>query len=270
MSIEVESNEEKHRKQEEEQELQDLKKRYKDRWNIKDPEQFYTRDTEKPEIDFPPIDVVPVGEVWEDNNGKKWKRRGNHSWTQVSKMDLYRPDTCDNCERMLSNSNEISLNMSTGKCYKCHAKEEKMKIVNDEEYDAPEWRKDILIQDSFGNIKMNIREYREEFGELNTYIFLHNLINGMDKKREEDVEVNEHIYNTAKVLMEEIKVDREEDISVLEDIISDFKEEGIIKGRILTEEVQKITEEFHKRKGNAKELEIIKKQKQKKDIRKLI
>lgn len=268
MSINIKSEEEKIKEQKLKEGIENVKKKYKKRWNIKEKEKFHTRDT-KGGINFPKsLDEVAIGEEWEDASGKKWKRTGKNTWNQISKLELYRPDVCFSCERMLSNRNEINVNMETGKCFKCHAKEEKKKIIEGKPYEPPHWRKDIRILDSFGNTVMNIQEYIEEYGDLNAYIFLMNLKKGLDEKREKGIKVNEYMYNYALQLMGEIEERRKEDVEILNDIISKFRDQGIIKNMILHEEVALITEEFHKQKGNAKELEIIRQKK--KDYKKYI
>ena len=272
MSIDIKSNEEKHKKLKEEEAVEDVKSKYMKRWNIKNPEKFHFKDTDS-SIDFPKsLDDVGVGETWEDSRGTEWERVGKNTWTKVSHMQRYNPNMCFNedCKRLLSNVNEINVNMVTGKCFKCHAKEEAEKIAKGEPFEEPEWRKNILIRDSFGNVLMDIQDYLEEYGDLNGYIFLTNLIDGMDEKRDDGKKVNEAMYNNANVILSQIRERREEDVELLEEIISEFKEEGIIKNRILDNEVQHLTKEFHKRKGNAKELELINSRKEKKDIRKLI
>lgn len=272
MSIEIKPNEEKHKKLKEQEAIDDVKNKYKKRWNIKDPEKFHFNKADA-SISFPKsLDEVSVGDTWEDSTGTEWERKGENTWVKVSHMERYNPSVCMNkeCGRLLSNVNEINVNMQTGKCYKCHAKEESEKIAKGEEFKEPEWRKNILIRDSFGNILMDITEYIDEYGDLNGFIFLTNLVNGMDRKRIDGQKVNEPLYNNAKVILSQIRERREEDVTMLEEIISDFKEEGIIKNRILDNEVHELTKEFHKRKGNAEELELINARKKKKDIRKLI
>ena len=269
MSIQVKSDEEKVIKEKQKEGVDRIKKKYMKRWNLEESEKFHMRNTDA-KINFPTsLEEVDIGEVWEDNKtGKKWKRTGKKSWTRESSMNLFRPDVCMKCERLLSNHNEINVNMTTGRCYKCHAKEETEKIAKGEEYVPPSWKSEIRITNTFGEVIMDIYEYINDFGELNAYIFLTNLIDGLDQKREKGKRVNEPMYENAVFIRNKIKQERLEDISVLEDIISDFKEEGIIKNKILNKEVHQLTEEFHKRKGNAKELELIKQTK--KDIRKLI
>ena len=272
MSIEIKDDEEKYKELKEGEAVDKIRDKYKNRWNIKNSEEFHLNDT-KARINFPEsLEEVDIGDTWEDSRGVKWERKGRNSWVKETHIETFNPSKCfnDECGRFLSNVNEINVNLQTGKCFKCHAREEKQKIVDGVPFEEPEWKKNILIRDSFGNVMMDIKEYEEEYGQLNTFIFLTNLINGMDRKREDGKKVNEEMYNNALSIIERIRNDREEDMKILEEIISEFKENGIIKNRILDNEVHQLTKEFHKRKGNAKELDLINNRKRKKDIRKLI
>jgi len=261
--INIRNDEEEYKDKATKEGIERVKEKYKKRWGIKDKDRdiFYINN-KKGSKGFPSLEEAPVGETWEDEHGKEWKRVDENYWIKQSAIESYRPDKCMSCKRLLSNKNEINVHMATGKCYKCHAKEEKMKIINKEKFEDPNWEQDILIRDSFGNIIMNIDEYRQQYGDLNTYIFLTNLIWGMNRKKEEGKNINIKIYNNANNILNEIKKERLEDINILNDIISNFKEKGIIKNTILDPQVKAITKEFHKQKGNAKELEIINKKRE--------
>ena len=186
-----------------EKKTEEIIDQYKKRWNIKDDDRHYFRSGGK-SVEFPKD--AKIGDEWTNpKTGKKYKKDGEKSWTQVNNRERFNMRECSQCGRYLKSKNDVNVHLSTGKCIKCHAIEEKKKIVSGEAYTPPAWKKEILFKDTFGNIVMSIDEVIQQYGDLVGHGVLTQLVEGMDRMRDEGERVNEPMYENAKRYLAEIE-----------------------------------------------------------------
>lgn len=194
MQEDEKSKEQKKRQQEGVENLIDS---YKDRWGLKEGEKYYVSNHRAGKVKSFPSNAE-VGDIWEDPaSGKKYKKLGEDTWSHQSNRERFSMRECGKCGRYLRNINEANVNLTTGKCYKCHAHEETLKIGRGEEYKPPKWKSDIMFTNSFGEIVMSIDEAIKEYGDIIAHGMLTQLTEAMDQMREKGKRVNEPMYENA-------------------------------------------------------------------------
>lgn len=230
------------------QKTQQIIENYKEKAGVNDKIKVFTSDDGKKYTRNTVPTWLKNGEEWENPvTGKQWKRdeNGYLSAGRRDKVNVFSPKICPKCKDYLKSQNSINIRLQTGKCIKCHSDAELDAIVSGKEYEAPDWKGEILIKDSMGRIIMNIDEYQQEYGDHLTFMFLTKLVHELDEKRGNDIKINEHIYENAKTRRDNLKEKINDEIKSMNEVVEKMIEEGEISEDMSDEDITKVLKKLN-------------------------